>query len=79
MKVVDLVKDGNQVWFDSYRQGVFYYGLLFNGDIYNFPVELEDIGSATLNRVDKAITFMRWIRKALESGTFICVKKNAKV
>lgn len=39
-----------------------------------FTVPVEDIGQATLMRQDKAITFMRWIRKAIEGGTFINTK-----
>lgn len=38
---------------------------------YQFPVPLEDVGNATLLHRDKAITFMRWIRKAKEDGTLI--------
>jgi hypothetical protein len=38
---------------------------------YQFPVPIEDIGNATLLDYDKAITFMRWIRKAKEEGTLV--------
>jgi len=38
---------------------------------FSFPVPLEDVGDATLEAEDKAITFMRYIRKAIEDGTFI--------
>ena len=38
---------------------------------YLFPVPLEDIGTATMESRDKAITFMRWIRKSIEDKTFI--------
>jgi hypothetical protein len=85
MTLKDLVKPGNMVNFDSYRQGYFYYNIghcteeqLMNSDsavtIYQFPVPIEDIGTATLLREDKAITFMRWIRKAMQDGTFIKLK-----
>lgn len=46
---------GDDIWYNSYI----------------FPVPIEDIGSATLLAEDKAITFMRWIRKAIEDKTFI--------
>lgn len=36
-----------------------------------FPVPLDDVGGATLNCEEKAITFMRWIRKALEARQFV--------
>ena len=38
---------------------------------YVFPVTLEDIGGATLSAEFKAITLMRYIRKALADGTFV--------
>jgi hypothetical protein len=38
---------------------------------YVFPVPLSDVGDATLLATDKAMLFMRYIRKALEEGTFV--------
>ncbi len=38
---------------------------------YKFPVNLEDLGTATLLAEHKAITLMRYIRKALEDKTFV--------
>lgn len=80
--IKELVKD-NFVFFNSFRQGVFYY-TIFAGTAeqsksvytatsirYQFPVPIEDIGTATLLAKDKAITFMRWIRKAIQDKTFI--------
>lgn len=40
-------------------------------NVYTFPVPLDDIGTATLLSEDKAITFMRWIRKAIEDKTLV--------
>ena len=82
MNIKTLVKD-NWVTFDSYRQGYFYYrikhyrGEGFNQteDEYIFPVPLDDIGTATLESYDKAITFMRWIRKAIEENTLTLVNE----
>lgn len=71
-----LVKD-NWVQFDSFRQGMFCYKLTSkNGKEpeYTFPVPLEDIGTATMLKEDKALTFMRWIRKAINDKTLIEVK-----
>jgi hypothetical protein len=36
-----------------------------------FPVPLSDVGDATLDAQDKAIIFMRYIRKAIDEGTFV--------
>lgn len=85
MTIKDLVKD-NVVTFDSYRQGNFYYKITYLVKSVNkkqevpyntnfiFPVPIDDIGTATLLAKDKAIVFMRWIRKAFESKTLIKVK-----
>ncbi len=71
MNIKDIVKD-NTVRFVRYRQGVAYYGVSVptEGD-YIFPVPLEDIGDATLELEDKAILFMRYIRRAIGEGSFV--------
>lgn len=40
-------------------------------DTYLFPVPLEDVGDATFNASEKALLFMRYIRKAQEEGSFV--------
>ena len=69
MNIKDLIKE-NTVEFYSYRQGFFYYSIRESGNNYIFPVPLDDIGTATLNKRDKAIVYMRWIRKAISDKTF---------
>jgi hypothetical protein len=66
----DIVKD-NTVHFNSYRAGFFYYIVKVDNTIYQFPIDREDIGQATLLATDKAIVYMRWIRKAIENGQFL--------
>jgi hypothetical protein len=80
MNIKNLVKD-NYVTFDSYRQGTFYYRIAYlakgvnveqeipYGTEFIFPVPVDDIGRATLLSKDKAITYMRWIRKAMSHNT----------
>jgi hypothetical protein len=46
-----------------------------NSETLQFPVPLDDIGTATLLATDKAITFMRWIRKAIQDGTLVNLNK----
>ena len=70
MNIKDIVKD-NIVYFDYYRSGTMYYLVRVNEINYSFPVPLDDVGNASLLRKDKAITYMRWIRKALKDKTFI--------
>jgi len=60
--VKDLVKD-TRVQFTFYRDGNLYYEVVGKG--FEFPVPIKDIGSATFVREDKALLFMRYIRKHL--------------
>lgn len=71
VKNIKEVVQGNKVHFDSFRQGLFYYNVSVDGFKFQFTVPIEDIGTATLLAIDKAITYMRWIRKAIDSNTFI--------
>ncbi len=82
--IKDIVKD-NTVTFSHYRDGNMFYNVSVNDfgnptehnkkpisiDVYQFPVPLDDIGTATLLNTDKAIIFMRFIRKSIEEGTFV--------
>lgn len=43
-------------------------------EVYQFTVPLEDIGTATLLAQDKAITYMRWIRKAINDNMLVRVR-----
>jgi len=53
------------------RAGYMHYEVSVDGQLYRFPVSLEDLGTATLLAEHKAITLMRYIRKALEDHTFV--------
>jgi len=81
MTIRDFVFGGNNVWFDYYRAGYLYYWTFMKGtsEMYSFPVPIDDIGGATLLSSDKAITFMRWIRKAIEDNTMVKTKSNDKL
>lgn len=72
MDIKEIVKD-NAVRFAKYRRGCAYYTVRVpsQGIDYMFPVPLSDIGDATLHATDKALLFMRYIRKALEERTFV--------
>ena len=82
--VKELVSNGNRVHFAFLRAGFAHY-LVEKYDeetdsvtTYLFTVPLDDIGTATLRATDKAITFMRWIRKAVENKelVFYSVTRN---
>jgi len=72
MDLKEIVKD-NTVHFAKYRQGYAYYTVRVpsEGADFIFPVPLSDIGDATLLATDKAMVFMRYIRKAIEEKTFV--------
>ncbi len=71
MNIKDIVKN-NTVRFVRYRQGIAYYGVnVPSAGAYVFPVPLEDIGDATLELEDKAILFMRYIKRASGEGSFV--------
>jgi hypothetical protein len=76
LKIKDIVK-GTTARFSFYRNGNMFYTVevpnsaLEKPVTYQFPVSLEDIGQATLLAEFKAITLMRYIRKALADGTFV--------
>lgn len=70
----------NYVKFRRYRKGFLYYGVVIMNNVsvedaglYEFPVPIDDCGDADFMASDKAIMFMRYIRKALEEGTFVKV------
>jgi hypothetical protein len=68
--IKQIVKD-NMAKFSFYRTGNMFYTVDVEGQKNQFPVELEDVGGATLAAEFKAITLMRYIRKALADGTFV--------
>ena len=59
------------VEFSHYRAEHMYYHIQYDGVTYEFTVPLEEVGNATIGRTEKAMPFMRWIRKALEENTLI--------
>jgi hypothetical protein len=63
-KIKDIVK-GNKAHLSFYRSGNMFYTVTVDGTKWMFPVSLEDIAGATLFAEMKAITLMRYIRKAL--------------
>lgn len=61
ISIKDIVKDNN-AHFESYRNGYFHY--VTDGG-FEFRIPLDDVDGVTLNKEDKAIFFMRWIKKEL--------------
>jgi len=78
--IKELVSKDNRVRFRHYRQGELWYDVIGydrieDGDfgqvtwkpkvLFTFPVPITDTGDATFAAEDKALLFMRWIRKEL--------------
>ncbi len=69
-----IVGNDNKANFSHYRDGNFFYVVSVQDQKYSFPIPIDDAKGATLFAEFKAITLMRWIRKALEDKTFQLVK-----
>jgi len=65
MSVKEHVVNDQKVRFQFYREGILYYktekGLLFE-------VPISDAGTGVMLNEDKALLFMRWIRKQIEAN-----------
>ena len=60
--IIDMVKD-KKVNFLFYKDG----NLIYSTECgFQFPVPISDIGIATFFTQDRAMLFMRWIRKQKE-------------
>lgn len=78
MNIKDIVKD-NKVYFLYACEGKLYYGVKVEDKWYQFPVpfdNIEEVGNASFLSEDKAIIFMRYIRKALDNNDFILTNKK---
>ena len=69
-----IVGNNNKATFSHYRDGNFFYTVKVQEQRYSFPIPIEDAKGTTLFAEFKAITLMRWIRKALENNTFQLAK-----
>ncbi|MCK4518238.1 hypothetical protein KAT92_05670 [Candidatus Babeliales bacterium] len=58
--IKDMVRDNKQVEFVRYKERELWYATECG---FEFPVPIEEIGHATFLAVDKAMLFMRYIRK----------------
>lgn len=63
MNLKEIVKN-KKVHFSFYRDKELWY---VTDDGFEFPVPISDAGTATFLAEDKAILFMRYIRKHLET------------
>jgi len=61
--IKDMVKDNQTVTFQFYRDGQLWYETECG---FEFPVPISEAGTATFLAQDRAILFMRYIRKHIE-------------
>lgn len=61
--IKDRVASGKVVTFSHYQQGELWY---ICEDGFEFPVPIDDTGDAKFKPDDKAMFFMRWIRKHMQ-------------
>lgn len=65
MRLIDLVASGKLVRFTKYVNGNLWYKTDCG---FEFPVSILDTGNGVFLPTDKAIYFMRYIRKALNEN-----------
>lgn len=63
--VKDMVKDGKKVFFVHFNHGQLWYKTECG---FHFPVDVSDTGDAKFLAEDKAIMFMRYIRKGIDAA-----------
>lgn len=61
--IKDMVKDGKKVRFVQYKHNQLWYETECG---FKFPVDTNDTGDGTFLAEDKAMLFMRYIRKAIK-------------
>lgn len=67
--VKDMVRDGKRVHFARYRHNELIYVTECG---FEFPVPIDDTGDGVFLAEDKAMLFMRYIRKQIEAITKEC-------
>jgi hypothetical protein len=70
----EIVANDNTAKFSHYRDTTLWYIVEVDGMKYIFPITAEEAKGGTFLAEHKAITLMRWIRKALDGKTFQPVK-----
>ena len=63
MNLKEMVNNNQQVYFQYFRNGELWYK---TDSGFEFPVPISDVGTAVMLVQDKALLFMRYIRKHME-------------
>lgn len=66
--IIDFVRDENKVHFLRYQGGNLWYRVesISSAFTLEFPVPVSDTGEGIFLPEDRAMPFMRWIRKQVE-------------
>jgi hypothetical protein len=64
MSIKEMVSNGKRVQFIRYQQSELWYKTECG---FEFPVPISDTGDASFGADDKAILFMRWIKKHVDN------------
>ncbi len=73
----EIVSGGTRAEFSHAIAGVLYYRVDVGDEAYMFPLDMnnsDDVGTSTFNASEKAITMMRYVRKAMENNSLIKIK-----
>ncbi len=74
MELKNVVKNNNVAKISHCVAGVIYYNVVVEDSTYQFSVDMnnkEDVSTATFEAEMKAITLMRYIRKAIDNKEFV--------
>jgi hypothetical protein len=67
---ISIIKNNNIVKFEFYTDGALWYSIKDGENKYTFPVPIEEAKGGIFRKTDKALYFMRFIRKAIENKTY---------
>ncbi len=73
MQLGELIKNNN-IDFHKYDRGKMYFQIFHfeENSYFTFPIPVADIPEhMNIYSTDRAIIALRWIRKAMENGTFV--------
>jgi hypothetical protein len=74
VNIKDVVMNGNIATISHCVAGKIYYEVKTEKATYHFPVDMndkEDVGTTTFPSVIKAITLMRYLRKAIKNEELV--------
>lgn len=74
IKYTEVVKGCKEVNIMGVTQSTAYYTIVWETKLHQFEVPLEELGATMLLPTDKSMMFARYIRKSIESGTFVPVR-----